>query len=176
MVEFPKNEIKYFMFFTDITWYIPILYAIGSLMYGLLVPKLDKIFNSPRCKEEVLSWAAIIICIFFFIQIYYFSCVVKVEPWRMTLVILGFAFFMWLLFETTWQGVLIMAISAVVGTICELILIHTFKAYIYTHPDIFGIPLWIPVHHMTASIAVGNVGRVLSFKPPVLAKLRNKKD
>ncbi len=66
----------------------------------------------------------------------------------------------WLLAGRTWQNLLLGFVTAVTGTLIEMILVAA-GVFSYIHPDIFGIPYWLPCMYACASLAVGDVGRSL---------------
>ena len=50
----------------------------------------------------------------------------------------------WYLFDGTSQGLFMASLTAVAGPVAEISLINVLHLYEYSHPDVFGIPAWIP--------------------------------
>ena len=67
---------------------------------------------------------------------------------------------MWYVSDKTWQGFVLAILTAIVGTGFEMVLTTTGHFY-YTQPHILGVPVWLPLLYICASIAVGNLGRKL---------------
>jgi hypothetical protein len=78
----------------------------------------------------------------------------------MTLIYLNF----WLLAGRGWQNVLLSLVTAITGTLVEMLLVAA-GAFSYLHPDFIGVPYWLPCIYACASLAVGDLGRSLIFPP-----------
>ncbi len=46
--------------------------------------------------------------------------------------------------------------TAITGTLIEMILVAA-GAFTYLHPDVFGVPYWLPYIYAIASLAVGDL-------------------
>lgn len=66
----------------------------------------------------------------------------------------------WLLAGRSWQNLLLSLVTAITGTLIEMTLVAA-GAFSYVHPDILGVPLWLPCIYACASLAVGDLGRSL---------------
>ena len=66
----------------------------------------------------------------------------------------------WLLSGRSWQNLLLSVVTAITGTLVEMILV-TAGAFSYLHPDFIGVPYWLPCMYACASLALGNLGRSL---------------
>lgn len=65
----------------------------------------------------------------------------------------------WYLFDGTSQGLFMASLTAVAGPAAEITLINVLHLYEYSHPDVFGIPTWIPWVYFCGAPAVGNLSR-----------------
>jgi hypothetical protein len=70
-----------------------------------------------------------------------------------------------------WQNMLLSSVTAITGTRIEMILVAA-GAFSYLHPDIPGVPYWLPCIYACASLAVGDLGRSL-MSISVRGALRN---
>ena len=68
----------------------------------------------------------------------------------------------WWWFDGTRQGLIMALLTAACGPLVEIALINVGHLYDYTHPQLWGIPSWIPWVYLCGSAAVGNLGRKLS--------------
>jgi hypothetical protein len=66
----------------------------------------------------------------------------------------------WLLAGRSWQNLLLSLVTAITGTLIEMTLVAA-GAFSYVHPDILGVPFWLPCIYACASLAVGDLGRSL---------------
>ena len=66
----------------------------------------------------------------------------------------------WLLAGRSWQNLLLSLVTAITGTLIEMILVNA-GVFSYIHPDILGVPYWLPCVYACASLAVGDLGRSL---------------
>lgn len=62
----------------------------------------------------------------------------------------------WLL---VYAGLFMAVLTAVTGPITEVFLINKLGLYHYSHPNVWGVPTWIPWVYFCGSPAVGNLGR-----------------
>jgi hypothetical protein len=66
----------------------------------------------------------------------------------------------WLLAGRGWQNMLLSLVTAITGTLIEMILV-TAGAFSYLYPDFIGVPYWLPFMYACASLTVGDLGRSL---------------
>jgi hypothetical protein len=66
----------------------------------------------------------------------------------------------WILMGGGWQSLLLSLVTAITGTLIEMILVAS-GAFSYLHSDILGVPYWLPFIYACASLAVGDLGRSL---------------
>lgn len=72
------------------------------------------------------------------------------------------ALFQWAVFDATLQGFAWACATALLGPIVEITLIQGLHAYSYTHPDVLGVPTWIPWVYFCGAPANANLGRVIA--------------
>ena len=65
----------------------------------------------------------------------------------------------WYFFDNSAQGLFMASLTAVCGPVAEIVLINYGHLYSYSHPDILGIPTWIPWVYFCGGPAVGNLSR-----------------
>ena len=66
----------------------------------------------------------------------------------------------WVMAGRGWQNLLLSVVTAITGTLVEMVLVAA-GAFSYVHPDVLGVPYWLPCIYMCASLAMGDVGRSL---------------
>lgn len=146
--------------FYGLAFWVPILFGSATVVLALSHVLSDKIFKRP--KRE-LSKRQIVMGLLTFMFIYYASGFLMVSE-VLKLIILGFiAFTTWCLFDRTLYGLILAIITAFFGCLVEILIIRTGHFYYNIH-DVFRIPYWLPFLYMTASVAVGNLGRKLYVK------------
>ncbi|GAQ78429.1 hypothetical protein KFL_000130110 [Klebsormidium nitens] len=114
------------------------------------------------------SWSFVLISIALFAMQYDLSGVLAEKAssgelsWTaVNLALAGTAIAHWATFDRTRSGLFWAALTATVGPLVEIGLIEGLHLYHYTHPDVFGIPLWIPWVYWCGAPAVGNLGRCI---------------
>lgn len=74
----------------------------------------------------------------------------------------------WVACDRSRAGLLLAIGTAIVGCFVEVAL-TSLDAFHYVHPDAGPIASWLPWIYVTASVAVGNLGRFLSDNAPIEA-------
>ncbi|MGH2482092.1 MAG: hypothetical protein ACRDHW_20775, partial [Ktedonobacteraceae bacterium] len=70
----------------------------------------------------------------------------------------------WVVTGRGWQNLLLSIVTAITVTLVEMTLVAA-GAFSYLHPDLIGVPYWLPFLYACASLAIGNVGRSLIISP-----------
>ena len=72
------------------------------------------------------------------------------------------ALLLWYAADRSWQGLILAALTAAVGSAVEIYLVQQ-RAYVYLSPkdNFYGVASWLPWLYVAASVAVGNLGRFL---------------
>ena len=71
---------------------------------------------------------------------------------------------LFLIFERSKGGLLMMALLFTIGPVVEIGLINLLHLYTYTHPDVAGIPSWIAYVYAAGGPANGALGRQILFE------------
>ena len=139
-----------------VAWWVPLLFGAAAVAIGYSHPLVDPLLQHRRPTRRLsislgeLSW----LLLTYLIGASIFESVAKVG----ILIIVYFNF--WLLAGRSWQNLLLSLVTAITGTLIEMILVAA-GVFSYIHPDIFGVPYWLPCIYACASLAVGDLGRSL---------------
>lgn len=114
------------------------------------------------------SWPFVLASVLFFVLQYFLSGALE-RPFADTHVLgslpaldcllFGYALAHYFVFDNTRQGLFMAALTAICGPLIEIALINGLGLYHYLHPDIAGVPTWIPWVYFCGSPAVGSLGR-----------------
>lgn len=146
-----------------VAWWVPLLYACSGLAIGLSHPTLDARLRRPAREitpENVLVGVVGLAAVW--ISSGYL-------PWNdpvRALVLGPLAMLVWLACDRTRAGLLLAIGTAIVGCLVEVAL-TALDAFHYAHPDAGPIASWLPWIYVTASVAVGNLGRFLADNAPI---------
>ena len=103
---------------------------------------------------------ALFVSLICFVAAYWVTAFVKVSNAQISLTILALYLIAWGSFDRTWQSLVLALATAIAGSIAEGLLgINQF--FIYLRPDLFHVPVWLPLLYATASEAGGNLGRLI---------------
>lgn len=72
----------------------------------------------------------------------------------------------WAAFDRSWQGLALALFTAACGCAAEIAL-TAGGAFQHLQADVLGIPIWLPGLYLVASVAVGNVGRLVLAPLPL---------
>jgi hypothetical protein len=139
-----------------VAWWVPLLFGAAAVVIGYSHPMADALLQHRRPKRRLvislseLTW----------LLLAYLIAASTLEAGAKLGILVVIYLNFWLLAGRTWQNLLLGIVTAVTGTLIEMILV-TAGVFSYIHPDIFGIPYWLPCMYACASLAVGDVGRSL---------------
>jgi hypothetical protein len=139
-----------------VAWWVPLLFAAAAVAIGYSHPLVDPLISRARPYRRLsssigeLTWLVLA----YLISASTLDSLAKVG--LIAIIYLNF----WLLAGHSWQDLLLAFVTAVTGTLVEMILVNA-GVFSYTHPDILGVPYWLPGLYACASLAVGNLGRSL---------------
>jgi hypothetical protein len=139
-----------------LAWWVPLLFGAATVAIGYSHPLLDPLISNIRPAHRLsisfgeLTWLLLA-------QLVGASILDSIA--KVGLLILVYLNF-WLLAGRSWQNLLLSLVTAITGTLIEMTLVAA-GAFSYVHPDIFGVPYWLPCIYACASLAVGDLGRSL---------------
>lgn len=130
------------------------------------LPSASFFSDQPRCGYDP-SWPVVLSGIACFCLQYAFSGKFEASlgldhPALFHALLLSSALALWYVFDGTRQGLLWGILTAVGGPVIEIVLINGPELYRYVHPDVLGIPLWIPWVYFAGAPANGNLGRKIA--------------
>jgi hypothetical protein len=139
-----------------VAWWVPLLFGTAALTIGYSHPIVDPLLQHSRPPPRLLislgelTWLVLA---------YLVSATVLDSPAKLGLLFVLYLNF-WLLAGHTWQNFLLSIVTAITGTLVEMLLVAA-GAFRYLHPDFIGVPFWLPCIYFIASLAVGDLGRSL---------------
>lgn len=144
-------------------FWVPFLFGSAGLGIGLSHPFIGRrLGQKPRMGK---SWMDVIAGILAFLFLYACSGFLSLETGgaKDAFLIIG-ALLVWVIFDRTWQGIVLGLSTALIGTSFEIFLSYIGGFYYYPHAANFaGVPSWLPWLYFPASITVGNAGRFLTL-------------
>jgi hypothetical protein len=139
-----------------LAWWVPLLFGFAAVAIGFSHPLVDPLIGNVRPPRRLvtsigeLSWLLLA---------YLVGASMLDSLAKTGLLIIIFLNF-WLLGGRRWQSLVLSLIVAITGTLIEMELVAA-GAFSYLHPDIIGVPYWLPCIYACASLAVGDLGRSL---------------
>ncbi len=151
--------------------WVPLLFGAAGIILGVSHPYLDTLpwATKPRGSTDP-SWAWVLVGIALFVAQYGASGALEEPLLGSTLgpiptldaVLFCTGVAHWWVFDGTRQGLCMALLTAVCGPLIEIGLINFGQLYEYMHPQVLGVPTWIPWVYLCGSAAVGNLGRKVS--------------
>src|SRR4030095_8726593 len=141
-------------------WWVPLNFGLAILAVANSHVLMDRILKR---SSRPLSWGLVVLGLAFFGAVYWMSGFLPTDRLKYLWVYTGAAI-IWLLFDRTWQGIVLALLTGIAGSAVEITLI-ALKLFFYVRPDFMGIPYWLPGLYFAASVTVGNLGRKL-ISPP----------
>lgn len=138
-----------------VAWWVPLLFGTAAVAIGVSHPLVDPLLHQQRSPPLINSVAELA----WLLLAYLLSAGSLDTLTKMGLLLLIYVNF-WLLAGRAWQNLVFSIVTAITGTLIEMILVSA-GAFAYLHPDWFGIPYWLPCLYAIASLAVGDLGRSL---------------
>jgi len=140
-----------------VAWWVPLLFGCAAVAISYSHPLLDPLLHHRRFRPLFssllgLAWLPLA----YLISASFFDALTK------TALILLVYFNFWLLAGSDWQNLLFSLVTAITGTLIEMILVAA-GAFAYLHPDMLGVPYWLPAIYACASLALGDLGRSLLY-------------
>lgn len=160
--------------FFRVAWYVPLEFTAAGIVVGMARPELDEELQRERSG---LSLRSVLLGLGCFAFAWGGSGAATPLCWdaagvarctshpnAVILALLAvFAAGTWLAFDRTLEGVLVALFTAGIGVGVEASLVKLTDTYRYTHPDFWGVPMWLPPLYLIACGAIGNLGRFLKY-------------
>ncbi len=144
--------------FFGVAWWVPFLFGSAAVAIGYSHPLVDPLVHNIRPPRRIstsiaeLGWLVLA----YLVAASPLGSIAKTG--LLTLIYFNF----WLLVGRGWQNLLLSLVTAITGTLVEMVLVAA-GAFYYLQPDILGVPYWLPWIYACASLAVGDLGRYLMY-------------
>lgn len=148
--------------------WVPALFGVATIVIGLTHPALDRLFGAPKGRPGARSWLGASSGLVIFLGLYAASAYLPLATggWRDVALGLG-ALSIWAIWDGTWGGLVLGAMTAVAGCAVELGLVRGgVFGYAPENGNVLGIASWLPWLYLGASVTVGNIGRRLAAPKP----------
>lgn len=139
-----------------VAWWVPLLFGSATVAIGYSHPLVDPLLGHRQRPHRLLFGAGELawLVLAYLVAASFLASIVKVG--LLAIIYLNF----WLLAGRSWQNLLFALVTAITGTLIEMVLVAA-GAFAYIHPEILGVPYWLPCIYACASLAIGNFGRTL---------------
>jgi hypothetical protein len=150
-----------------LAWWVPLLYATAGLGIGLSHPSIDARVARPQREitPENVLFGLVGLAV-----VWVSSGYLPMKDAVRSLVLGPLALGVWFVCDRTRYGLVLALATAIVGCLVELTLL-SLGAFRYAHPDAGPIASWLPWIYVTASVAVGNLGRFIGDNAPLPAPM-----
>jgi hypothetical protein len=138
-------------------WWVPPLFASAALAIGLGRPLVERVLGA---HAPVPTAAATAGGMAVFVLAYAASGLVSGPPGPRSTLLAAMFVFAWLLCDRTGLGLVLAALTAIIGTLVEITLVRT-GAFLYREPSLAGVTVWLPWLYGCAAVGVGNFGKRL---------------
>lgn len=143
-------------------WWVPLLftsaYGFGGLLY-------DRGWKSMRAPEALAPARDVALAMVLFAALYAASGFLPFSNAIKTVILLVGAAGLWIFTDRTWQGVLLSLSAAFGGPLAEVLLSRA-GVFRHQHPDLLGIPIWLPALYLATGPSFGQFARrVLNARP-----------
>ncbi len=143
-----------------LAWWVPLLFGAAAVAIGYSHPLVDPLLHHRRFRRLSVSIGELTwVLLAYLVSASTLPSIAKVG--LLTVIYLNF----WVLAGRGWQNLLLSLVTAITGTLIEMILVAA-GAFSYLHPDFVGVPYWLPGIYACASLAVGDLGRSLITPSP----------
>jgi hypothetical protein len=138
------------------------LFGLAGVIMSFLTVVMDEAFQTP-CKKLQPAPPDVLKGISLFSFQYYISGVLAgaffLKPVILNVSLLGLAVVCYLRFDRTWAGLTVGVLTSIFGPILELLLTTYTELYMYSSPDFYSVPSWIPWVYLCGGPAVCNLAR-----------------
>lgn len=153
----------------NVAVYVPFEFATAGVVVGMTRPRFDEELHRTRSDLPLSRVLAGMVTLA--VTWYGSGALTRLGvPNPVIAVVLGaLAIACWLWLDRSAQGALAAFITGGIGVAVESALVQG-GTYYYVHPDVWGVPCWLPMLYGVAAVAVGNLGRYLKYswdmRPP----------
>ncbi len=144
--------------FLGVAWWVPLLFGFATIAIGYSHPLVDPLIHNLRRPRRLSTSIAELA----WLLLAYVIAASSISSLAKTILLSLIYFNFWLLTGRGWQNLLLSLVTAITGTLVEMILVAG-RTFLYLQPDIRGVPYWLPFMYAIASLAVGDLGRSLMF-------------
>jgi hypothetical protein len=139
-----------------LAWWVPLLFGAAAVAIGYSHPLVDPLIHNLRPPRRLTTSIAELA----WLLLAYLVAASPLDSLAKTGLLILIYLNFWLLAGRGWQNLLLSLVTAITGTLIEMVLVAA-GAFSYFHPDILGVPYWLPCIYACASLAVGDLGRSL---------------
>ena len=143
--------------FLGVAWWVPLLFGVAVVSIIYSHPLVDPLLHHLRFRPLLNSIIALA-----WLPLAYLISASVFDTFTKTGLLLLIYINFWLLTGGGWQNIVLSLVTAITGTLIEMILVAA-GAFSYLHPDLLGVPYWLPCIYACASLALGDLGRSLIY-------------
>ena len=139
-----------------VAWWVPLLFGAAAVAIGVSHPMIDPLLGHVRRSKRLILSIGELTWLVLAYLVSAASLPSLAKGGLLAIIYLNF----WLLAGRSWQILLLSLVTAITGTLIEMTLVAA-DAFSYVHPEMIGVPFWLPCLYACASLAVGDLGRTL---------------
>lgn len=144
-----------------VAWWVPLLFGAAAVAIGVSHPLVDPLLGHARRPRRLFLSIGELTWLVLAYIVSATSLPSLAKGGLLAIIYLNF----WLLVGRSWQNLLLSLVTAITGTLIEMMLVAA-GAFSYVHPEMIGVPFWLPLLYACASQAIGDLGRTL-IRPSV---------
>ncbi len=158
---------RYAFYFFGLPYWVPLLFGSAAVVVGMTHPWLDLILPGSPSRPGARNGAWALGGVLVFLGLYLASGLLPGPAGSANDALMGMlALMVWAMLDRTWQGIFLGIVTALSGTLVEILLVQG-EIFFY-HPgrdNLMGVPSWLPWLYFAASVTLGNFGRYLKYRP-----------
>ena len=135
-------------------WQSYLLFGFAGLTIGGLTLLIDKW----RGKSNPVSWSSAISAIAFLGVFYLLSACMFLSNTVLFIILLSGFILSWALYDRSGDAILAALLVAIAGSTAEIAQVY-YHCYYYARPQVLGVPYWLPLLYLIASITTGQLAR-----------------
>lgn len=156
---------RYFFYLFGLPFWVPFLMGGAAVLVGLSHPWLDEILPGSPIRPGVRNGGWALGGVLVFLGLYLASGLLPGPAGTSNDALMGMlALMVWAMLDRTWQGILLGILTALSGTLVEIVMVQADSFFYHSGRDnLWGVPSWLPWLYFAASVTLGNFGRYLKF-------------